>query len=173
MSFVSLLSNLGSTLWQVLAPASCHNHSHDHCQTLRPHHVVLLCGVCKAISATGVVAKLSNMLQAWASNASESFIPLIQCGLVPDCIIRWGTRLQLRHHLHMLASSSCTDELECKKSIIQQPKTMLIAIETDAANEQHCEALAAFHDTCLGPHRKHSSGCWKSSAGIVSFEESK
>jgi Mycolic acid cyclopropane synthetase len=174
-----MMHHLGQALWQVLVPASCRNHKNrttsdsssssssssfaaDHYQALRPHHLLLLYGLYQAVAATGILARIRHALLAFASNASESFIPCIQAGLVPDCVIRFGIRLQLKHHLQILASSNnCTDELEKKLQIVEQLKQMPIAIETDAANAQHYEVPASFYQLCLGPHRKYSSGLWR------------
>lgn len=180
-----MMNHLGQALWQVLVPASFRSrnssnastvadHQQQHYQALRPHHLLLCYGLYKAVMATGIVTRLSQSLQALASNATESFIPLIQAGLVPDCVIRFGIRLQLKHHLNLLAAESCTQELEKKLAIIKQLKSMPIAIETDAANEQHYEVPAAFYQLTLGPHRKYSSGLWKSTSTstTTSLEES-
>eukprot|EP00957_Ditylum_brightwellii_P169446 12896889-Ditylum_brightwellii.AAC.1 len=54
--------------------------------------------------------------------------------------------------------------------IVSSLKTMPVAIETDAANEQHYEVPAAFYELCLGPRKKYSSGLWPFSN--TTFEES-
>jgi Mycolic acid cyclopropane synthetase len=173
-----MMNHLGQALWQVLVPASIRNHNksgaNEHYQALRPHHLLLVYGLYKAVVVTGIWSRLTTSLQAMASNMTESFIPLVQAGWVPDCLIRFGIRLQLQHHLHILASTSTEDELEKKLSIIEQLKSMPIAIETDAANEQHYEVPAAFYQLTLGPHRKYSSGLWKNNKNntTTSLEES-
>jgi Mycolic acid cyclopropane synthetase len=181
-----MMNHLGQALWQVLVPASCRRRNnssnsssstssaasaHQHYQALRPHHLLVFYGVFQAVAATGIFTRLSHALVALASNASESFIPCIHAGWVPDCVIRFGIRLQLKHHLSILSSSSnCSDELEKKLAIVEQLKSMPIAIETDAANAQHYEVPAAFYQFCLGPNRKYSSGLW--GAPNASLEES-
>jgi hypothetical protein len=49
-------------------------------------------------------------------------------------------------------------------------QNMPIAVETDAANDQHYEVPAKFYDLCLGPCKKYSSGLWPSPK--TTFEES-
>lgn len=60
--------------------------------------------------------------------------------------------------------------MQSKMSIINELKSLPIAIETEAANEQHYEVPAAFYDLCLGPRKKYSSGLWE--RRDTTFEES-
>jgi hypothetical protein len=83
------------------------------------------------------------------SGLTEKAIPLIQAGLVPDSIVRWGIRLQLKNHLNLLASEDCEAELARKTTIVASLREMPIAIETTAANEQHYEVPAEFYTLCL------------------------
>ncbi|EED88000.1 predicted protein [Thalassiosira pseudonana CCMP1335] len=52
-------------------------------------------------------------------------------------------------------------------AIVQELKSMPIAIETDLANEQHYEVPARFYDLCLGPNKKYSSGLWPFAASSM------
>jgi len=104
------------------------------------------------------------------SGITESFLPLVQLGLVPDIIIRWGIRLQLRDHLNILRSDSVEQEMMDKMNIVEKLRNMPIAIKTDKANEQHYEVPAKFYDLCLGPRKKYSSGLWL--VPNTTFEES-
>ena len=45
-------------------------------------------------------------------------------------------------------------------AIVNELKTMPIAINTDEANDQHYEVPAKFYDLCLGRNKKYSSGLW-------------
>lgn len=138
---------------------------------IRPHHVVVLYAAWQYFSSrTAVYKSITRRILSLLSGVSESFIPLIHAGWVPDFIIRWGIRLQLRNHLQQLGNVSAVQELENKLSIVQELHTMPIAIETAAANQQHYEVPARFYDLCLGPRKKYSSGYWP--APDTSFEES-
>ena len=129
-------------------------------QDVRPHHLVVLYAVASLITSTTIYKRLCDKVLNLLSNAAESFIPLIHLGLVPDFIIRFGIRVQLRDHLAQLSSVHAEAELEKKISIVRQLHTMPIAIETTAANEQHYEVPTKFYDLCLGPRKKYSSGLW-------------
>jgi Mycolic acid cyclopropane synthetase len=158
---------------------------------VRPHHVVaiyvaawwgwnhvlpLASKMLKASSEKGssVSSSSSNSLTralvAATSRLSEVCIPLIQQGWIPDIVIRWGIRMQLRHHLHQLGHHNVTSELDTKLAIVTELSNMPIAIATHEANDQHYEVPTAFYDLCLGPAKKYSSGYWPTTT--TSFAES-
>ena len=139
-------------------------------QDVRVHHVAIGAFVWKLLSSTSAYKRLSKAALSVLSNLSESFIPLIHMGVIPDFIIRFGIRIQLYDHLNILHAENVEMELSNKLQIIQSLKTMPIAIETDAANQQHYEVPAKFYDLCLGPRKKYSSGLWPTST--TTFEES-
>jgi cyclopropane-fatty-acyl-phospholipid synthase len=91
-------------------------------------------------------------------------------GLVPDFLIRFGIRIQLRDRLALLRSTETTAEQDDKMQIVRQLHTMPIAVMTKEANDQHYEVPARFYDLCLGPCKKYSSGLWPTSR--TTFEES-
>jgi len=137
---------------------------------IKAHHVAVGYAVLRLFSSTGVVKGISKKILSFLSTFSETCIPLIHYGLVPDFLIRFGIRIQLYDHLNILKAENVEMELEKKLKIVQQLKTMPIAIETDAANEQHYEVPAKFYDLCLGPRKKYSSGLWPTKK--TTFEES-
>lgn len=137
---------------------------------VRPHHLMLGCALLRFVSSSKVCKKIGGKILNALSDLSEACIPLIHLGLVPDFVIRWGIRLQLRDHLNILASEGAQQELDKKLRIVQKLKTMPIAIATDEANEQHYEVPAKFYDLCLGPRKKYSSGWWPTPE--CTFEES-
>jgi len=137
---------------------------------VRPHHLVILYATWSLVSSSKLYKSIANKILSVLSNTSEHFIPLIQAGLVPDFVIRFGIRLRLRDHLAQLAAVNVEQELTSKMKIVQQLRTMPIAIETKAANEQHYEVPAKFYDLALGPRKKYSSGLWPSPQ--TTFEES-
>ena len=137
---------------------------------VRPHHVALVYASLRFLASTSILKKCSKKILSLLSNLTEWCIPLVHAGLVPDFVIRFGIRIQLRDHLNILKAESVEDELDQKLEIIHKLKTMPIAIETDAANEQHYEVPAKFYDLCLGPRKKYSSGFWPNKC--TTFEES-
>jgi cyclopropane-fatty-acyl-phospholipid synthase len=137
---------------------------------VRPHHVAAGVAVLRLLASTSLVRACRKSIFSWMSRLSESCIPLIHMGLVPDFIIRFGIRVQLYDHLNILKAENVGTELQNKLDVIHTLKTMPIAIETKAANEQHYEVPAKFYDLCLGPCKKYSSGLWPTSK--TTFEES-
>jgi cyclopropane-fatty-acyl-phospholipid synthase len=146
----------------LVLPAKYHN--------VRPHHVALGYAVLRLLASTSLVQTCSKTLLSMLSSLTEVCIPLVHAGLIPDFLIRFGIRVQLYDHLNILKAENVENELEQKVEIIQKLKTMPIAIETDAANQQHYEVPAKFYDLCLGPRKKYSSGFWPTKS--TTFEES-
>ena len=137
---------------------------------VRPHHLALCYGLVRAVMATSLYRTIANSIVKLLSISSDSFLPLVHYGLVPDFLIRFGIRLKLRDHLNILRKDSVELELQQKLAIIKELTTMPIAIETNAANQQHYEVPAKFYDLCLGPQKKYSCGWWESYK--TTFEES-
>jgi cyclopropane-fatty-acyl-phospholipid synthase len=137
---------------------------------IRPHHVVVFIGLYKLMKSSSLYRRFTDSILTLLGRTSEAFLPLVYCGVVPDFVIRFGIRLQLKSHLVQLKSSSCEDELSNKMKIVEELSNMPIAIETDLANEQHYEVPPQFYDLCLGPAKKYSSGLWANSK--TTFEES-
>jgi len=68
-------------------------------------------------------------------------------------MIRWGIQLRLGDLLHnSLQATTCEEDLQRKQAIVQELSSMPIAIETQAANDQHYEVPAKFYDYCLVRH---------------------
>lgn len=138
---------------------------------IRPHQLVLAAALWRTLKQTSLFRSLSNTLLNYVSQASEAIgLPLVMMGLVPDCLIRYGIRLQLRDRLASLQQETVEDELAAKAQIVQELHKLPIAIETQAANDQHYEVPARFYDLCLGPNKKYSSGLWLTPT--TTFEES-
>jgi cyclopropane-fatty-acyl-phospholipid synthase len=151
---------------------------------VRLHHALGLYIGCQILVASGIYRWMSNQILAVASKLTESLIPVIQQGFVPDFLIRYGIRLQLSNHLQQLRhpkvpiSAKETSDvpvveliLQKKMDIIQALSTMPIAIDTDKANEQHYEVPASFYNYCLGPYKKYSSGYWSNAQSTFAESE--
>ncbi len=88
-----------------------------------------------------------------------SMIQWAEKGWVPDTLIRFGIR------------RLCEERLKDEKNLLQQSgqgfrqerfenlRSSPIAVDTDAANEQHYEVPADFYRFVLGRHLKYSA-CW-------------
>ena len=150
---------------------------------IRFHHAVTLYLGYQALVKSGLYEWMAKHMLSLTSKLTEYFIPLIQYGMIPDFLIRYGIRVQLSNHLQQLrhptnrnSGSSKSDIagsaanlpivealLQTKMDMVQTLSTMPIAIDTDKANEQHYEVPAAFYNYCLGPCKKYSSGYWPAS----------
>jgi len=94
---------------------------------------------------------------------------LIAKGLLPDWLIRIGIRRLLRERLREETRDTPEEKLGALQAFIQNLKSSPIAINTEAANEQHYEVPTAFYQLCLGRNLKYSSGLW--TAGVTTLDE--
>jgi len=92
-------------------------------------------------------------------------IQLAERRILSDSLIRKGMRKLLAERLQQIQShpKSAQDWVE---TLQQKP----LAVETDAANDQHYEIPAPYFKDVLGPHLKYSSGIWPD--GCDSLEDS-
>ena len=96
-------------------------------------------------------------------------IGLAERGLVPDWMIRIAIRRLLRKRLRDEAADDPETRSARFAEQIAQLRESRIAIETEAANEQHYEVPASFYREVLGRHLKYSSGLW--SPGIELLDD--
>jgi cyclopropane-fatty-acyl-phospholipid synthase len=94
---------------------------------------------------------------------------LMARGLLPDWLIRIGIRRLLRERLREEMRGSSEDRFHRHLEFVEELKRSPIAVNTDAANQQHYEVPTAFYQLCLGRNLKYSSGLW--SAGVTSLDE--
>ena len=85
----------------------------------------------------------------------SSLIGVAERGYVPDPFIRLGIRSLLRKRLRSLGTS--VNEEDFIKAMRVEP----VAVEQDAANDQHYELPPEFFDIVLGPNRKYSGCLWE------------
>jgi cyclopropane-fatty-acyl-phospholipid synthase len=161
MSFLSASSSLSSLL--ALDRGDPYN-------TVRPHHLVVLYTAYSFLKSTRLSKSVSASILSTISKTTDVFLPLVYTGLVPDYFIRLAIRLRCRDHLQILKEEGAEADHATKMGIIQELKSLPIAIKTDEANEQHYEVPAAFYDMSLGPRKKYSSGLWPDKS--TTFEES-
>ena len=91
--------------------------------------------------------------QAW-------HMQLVERGWIPAPILRWGIRRLLKQRLHDECAGGTETQLEREKQLREQLRNGPIAVQTDAANQQHYEVPARFYELCLGKHLKYSSCLW-------------
>ena len=95
----------------------------------------------------------------------------LEKNLLPDWLIRIGIRRLLRQRLREEDKGGPTEQQRHLLKLIEELKQSPIAIETQAANEQHYEVPARFFQLCLGAHLKYSSGLWSNGAGTLDDAE--
>jgi hypothetical protein len=127
-----------------------------YCHPLVP--LAALAYICYRGISTFLWPTISKTLLSTLSQCSERLVGV--AGYVPTFLVRWGIRLQLRHHLNVLKGQDVEKELADKMAIVQSLSQSPIAVNTAEANTQHYEVPAAFYDLCLGPCKKYSSGYW-------------
>lgn len=84
-------------------------------------------------------------------------IDLCERGLVPDALTRLGIRRLCTQRLHEELAVDTQASDERFRHLLEALRQSPIAIETDAANEQHYEVPARFFELCLGKRLKYSS----------------
>ncbi|CAM9527014.1 unnamed protein product [Choristocarpus tenellus] len=87
-------------------------------------------------------------------------MPLVEKNMAPDFLIRYGIRRQCADRLSQIAKGTSEEQLARKEAMVEELKGMPIAVQQDAANDQHYEVNAAFYNLALGPRLKYSSGFW-------------
>jgi len=150
MGFVAGIDGLGRSLLLVPPPGRYSD--------VKPHHLLVLYGMYRLLANSSFfAARVRPMLRAASTGiltalsdvAERIGVPLVHSGYVPDFVVRWGIRLQLRAHLAELSSASCEEQLSHKMDVVDSLTHMPVAVETDAANRQHYEVPAKFYDLCL------------------------
>ncbi|MDB5106544.1 MAG: cfa 2 [Fibrobacteres bacterium] len=95
---------------------------------------------------------------------------LVEKGLVPDALIRFGIRRLLKDRLREEDKGPIEARTEALQGFIRGLKAGPIAVETEAANAQHYELPTAFFALCLGRNMKYSGGFWPE--GIADLDAS-
>ena len=89
-------------------------------------------------------------------------LSLLERGLLPDALIRYGIRRLLAQRLRDEDRGDPESQQAHLMQLVDQLRSSPVAIETAAANEQHYEVPAKFYQHVLGKHLKYSSGYFKS-----------
>jgi cyclopropane-fatty-acyl-phospholipid synthase len=93
---------------------------------------------------------------------------LLEKQLLPDSLIRMGIRRLLTAKHKALMVGGVEAQQQYLNTFLTELRQSPIAIETEAANEQHYELPPVFFDTVLGKRRKYSSGLWQ--AGCTTLD---
>jgi cyclopropane-fatty-acyl-phospholipid synthase len=105
-----------------------------------------------------------------ASPRPALYSPLIESGLLPDVLLRWGIRRICAARLREEAAGGIAAQQERRRLLLAQLDAGPIAICTDSANAQHYEVPAEFFQQVLGRHVKYSCGYWP--PGVRTLDES-
>lgn len=96
-------------------------------------------------------------------------IELAERGWLPDWLIRVGIRRLLRNRLKGELRKGKDKSID---AFVAELKRSAIAVQTDAANEQHYELPSAYFQKVLGPRLKYSCGWWPEvSTSLAESEE--
>jgi len=86
-------------------------------------------------------------------------IDLCENGWIPDFLARFGMRRLMAQRLAEESADHGEMEFTRFRGYLDELRQSRIALETDAANEQHYEVPAGFFTQALGTHLKYSC-CW-------------
>jgi len=103
------------------------------------------------------------------ANDGMQLIQLAEQRILPDWLIRVGTRRLLTKKLRQERSADLVTQREASAAFIDRLRTGPLAVCTDAANEQHYEVPPAFFRRVLGKRMKYSCALWP--PGIDSLDE--
>jgi cyclopropane-fatty-acyl-phospholipid synthase len=86
---------------------------------------------------------------------------LLEKGYLPEWMIRLGIQSLLRAKNKAETAPTQETRQEALMAFVNELKTMPIAIETEAANQQHYEVPSEFYQYALGPRLKYSCALWQ------------
>ena len=95
---------------------------------------------------------------------------LVAAGVLPDFVIRMGIRRLLRQRLVEESTPTPEHAQQRREAFIAKLRRSPLAVEVDAANEQHYELPTPFFQIVLGSHLKYSSGFWDGAGSLDEAE---
>jgi len=93
----------------------------------------------------------------------------LEKGLFPDSLVRSGIRRRLAARLRRERAGGVEEQRERFRAMLDSLRQRPIAIETEAANEQHYELPPEFFRAFLGRHLKYSCCLWP--RGVTTLDE--
>lgn len=96
---------------------------------------------------------------------------LLERNLLPDFLLRAAIRKLIAGRLRQESEGGVEAQAERLMRWVEQLKHSPVALETDAANEQHYEVPAEFYRAVLGPRMKYSSGLWPVGVDTLALSE--
>ena len=101
----------------------------------------------------------------------DIIIGLIEKGRLPDFIVRYCIRQLIKQRLKQEDSDNPELTSDSFNHFLKVLKQSPLAIETDAANQQHYEVDARFYSFALGQRKKYSSCYYKNNESLDHAEE--
>ena len=99
-------------------------------------------------------------------------IDLMERGLLPDILIRYGIRQLNRMRLRQEHKGDPFSQLKAKMDFVNMLRSDAVAVETDTANRQHYEVPPEFFQKILGDNMKYSCCLWtKNTLTLTQAEE--
>lgn len=98
---------------------------------------------------------------------------ILDRGLVPESMLRAGIRRLLRRRKNELDAGGPQGRAARKAAWVESLRNSPLAIETQAANEQHYEVPAAFYRLVLGARLKYSSAYFENDSVDLDAAEEK
>ena len=99
-------------------------------------------------------------------------LDLAERGLLPDPLIRFGTRRLIAGRLRHEYSKEVERASERYAAVLGELRQSPVALETDAANRQHYEVPDEFFRLVLGPRLKYSACFWPPGVRTLAEAES-
>jgi cyclopropane-fatty-acyl-phospholipid synthase len=93
-------------------------------------------------------------------------LALAERAWLPDGLIRWGIRRQLKQRLR-----DSSRQAAALQDWVDRTRSAPIAVHTDAANQQHYEVPPEFFQLVLGPRLKYSACWWETAQDLPAAEE--
>lgn len=92
----------------------------------------------------------STVLKHAYDEAFSLILKVVEQNIVPDPLVRAGIRSLLAHRAKESTPESGEVFQENLQAFVEELKSMPIAVETDAANEQHYELPTEYFNAVLG-----------------------
>ena len=88
------------------------------------------------------------------------YLKVVERDVVPDAVLAPAIRARISRRVAKEGGGTEQERSERFRHLVARLREAPIAVDTDAANEQHYELPAEFFTTILGPRRKYSSAYW-------------
>lgn len=101
---------------------------------------------------------------------AERILDGVDQGRISDPLIRLGIRALLLEREHEVMRGTPSARRDRHRRFLEEATQGPIALEVEAANEQHYEVPPAFFERVLGPHLKYSCGLWGDGSTLADAE---